>query len=97
MGAMTNEQKVQLLSEPTLVAVADYLTVDKRTGKNNGVDYYTLSALVGSSTLKFETDAETVGFLRSLKKYSRIYISFDEMTFHNSGQTVKRAQKVTVE
>jgi len=96
MAGLTNEQKIQLLSESRMIAIADFLAVDKRTAAN-AKEYFTLSAVVGNSTVKFDTTPETAGYLRTLKKYSRIFVTFEEFTFNNSGTTVKKAIAVDAE
>lgn len=93
--SLTNEQKVQLLSEPNLLAIGDFLGVEEREAK--GAKYYNMTAVVGQSTQKFEIEAVEYGKLMNMKKYARVYISFREFTFASSGNTVKRAINILTE
>lgn len=92
---MTAEQKVQLLSEPALVAIGDLLGVEER--KKDTTTYYTAILAVGTSTERFELEAVDAGKLQTVRKYTRVYVSFQEFTFRQSGMTVKRAKTVIVE
>lgn len=91
---LTNEQKVQLLSEPKLLAVADFLGVESRTKDNN--TYWTMTAVVGQSTQRFEVEPLEAGKLKTVKKYGRIIVEYTEFHFQKSGMTVKRAQEILI-
>jgi hypothetical protein len=86
---------VQLLSEPKLVAVCDFLGTESRNG-NNGTEYHSLKAVVGNSTQSFDIEPILVGQAKTFKKYSRVLIEFEEFTFRNSGNTVKKALALTL-
>jgi hypothetical protein len=92
---LTQEQKVQLLSEPGMLAIGDFLAVESRTKENN--TYWTASVVVGNSTLKFEIEPLEAGQLKTIARYTKVYVHFSEFTFQKSGMTIKRALKITVD
>jgi hypothetical protein len=91
---MDKEKLVQLLSEPGLIAVGDFVDVTSRPGKTADITYYAVNMLVGSSTERFDIKAEAYGMLKTAKRYQRCYVVFTETTFRQSGNTVKNAVSV---
>lgn len=87
--AMTEGQRAQLVSEPGLLAVGDFLALESRT--KGEVTYWNAKLVVGDSTQEFDIKPEQVTLFQNVKKYSRCIVQYTEFRFQKSGMTVKRA------
>lgn len=89
---MANANMVQLVSEPGLLAVGDFMALE--TKPKGEVTYFSIKLVVGDSTQEFDIKPEMVPVVQGLRKYARLVVQFSEFRFQKSGMTVKRATAI---